>query len=315
MSQVRARSPWSFRLSLNIDPSSNVNGGSIKDTFYGPHPVTGVIGDNPVSEDAQAQPGIGYSVNAGITHKLRLSNNVIWENALMFDRTIYDGLGRNNYRMAAKSGVRFRTSDDASARWFASVMYEQLDIAEGLEGDLASDFYNFYDQTTFELERRWSTSNGNAVSIYGNYIFREGGRDETRDATIMRAGLSYGFHLTDEVVMQIGGYIEDVDSEHFDVARTAQNISMLVSWDMRQIPISISGRISYTNADYEHQSSLSLEIRENDNVSFNIGVTPKNLQLYGFKPTFGVRLNRNFSNLDRYDTFEYSVYTRISSVF
>lgn len=316
MSQVRANSPWSFRLSLNIDPSSNVNGGSIEDTFVGYAGITsGELIDVPITEDGQAQPGIGYSISAGATHKIRLSNNALWENSVMYDRTRYDGLGRNNYRLAAKSGIRFRTSGDARARWFASVMYEQVNIAEGLEGELASDFYNYYDQTTFGLERRWSTNSGNAMSIYGNYIVREGIRDETRGATIARVGMSYGFPLSDSVVMRIGGYVEDAYSEHYDNARTAQNISMQVSWDIRQIPVNLAGRISYTNVDYKLLASRFPEIRENDDISLNIGVTPKNIQFYGFRPTFGLQLNRNFSNINVYDTFKYSIYTRISSVF
>lgn len=314
MSQVRASSPWSFRLSFNIDPSSNVNGGSIEDTYTG-YDLYGNIAEVNVSEDAQAQPGTGYSISASATHKLRLSNNALWENSAMYDQTSYDGLGRNYYRLAARSGIRFRTSEDARARWFASVMYEQIHIAEGLEGELASDFFNYYDQTTFGLERRWSTNSGNSVSIYGNYILREGIRDETRGVTIARLGMSYGFPLSDSVVMQIGGYIEDASSEHYDNARTAQNISMLVSWDMRQIPVNLTGRVSYTNADYKIQAGFFPEIRENDDISLSIGVTPKNIQFYGFRPTFGLQVNRNHSNINRFDTFKYSVYTRISSVF
>lgn len=44
-----------------------------------------------------------------------------------------------------------------------------------------------------------------------------------------------------------------------------------------------------------------------------LAVAYDNLQFYGFKPTFGVLVSRDYSNLNRYDTQNAQVFTRLSA--
>ena len=61
LAQLNARSPWKFSASASLNPSTNINGGSLHDTIE----FAGL--EFSLDEDAQAQSGIGYSANVQLT--------------------------------------------------------------------------------------------------------------------------------------------------------------------------------------------------------------------------------------------------------
>ena len=57
------------------------------------------------------------------------------------------------------------------------------------------------------------------------------------------------------------------------------------------------------------------EARVDDDVKLELSFAYDNFQFYGFKPTFGVLVSRDYSNLNRYDTQNVQMFTRLSAAF
>lgn len=301
MNRVRAQSPWSYGLSFNVTPSTNINGGQIEV-------------NNGESDDSIAAPGIGYSLNLNVTHRTRLSTRLMWENQLLASSNTYDGPGQNSYKYGFKSSLRYAPSSDISTMWIASIHAEDRHIANEIGGPAFGVYVPYYSQTSFRLERHVRKDASHSMMFYGTYTWRD--YETGLDAEIFQAGLSFGFPITDNVTATLSGYWEDTVSLRLGVAKQSENVAIGLQMDLERLPISLSGRLSYTNTTYKiPYLTTGLVFRSDETAALDVGLTPKNLQWFGFRPTFGVTMSRSYSNIERFDTFEANAYTRISSVF
>lgn len=307
MAQARRQSPWSYSLGFNIDPSSNINGGSIFD------------GDGVFTfdDEAVAQPGIGYSLNTGVTYRTRISDRTIWDNTVAANGTINSGPRENTYNLSVKTVLRYQPETERPTLWVGSLSYNESHKGDELHGPVFSDYSLYYSQTSFRLERFVTLSRKSSLMLYGSYTWRA---YETRgDAEIGKVGFSYRFPLLDNLSGSVSGFYEDTEAQHLSVAKEVSNIAIGLTLNLEDLPIVLSSSLSYTNTDYKLlsilQAPFGIGLREDETIGLNIGVTPKNLQWFGFRPTFGLNMSRNFSNAARFSTFEVKAYTRISSVF
>lgn len=307
MGQIRAHSPWSFGVNFNVDPSTNINGGSANDT------ITFLGLQFPLDADAQAQAGVGYSLNLNATHRRRMSERLIWENRVSFDGTVYDGRGRNDLKLGAKSSLRY--SPDSTSLWVGYVGYEQRYLGVELGGDAFGEYYAYTNQTSVGLEYYWQPKPAHYVSAYAVYTMQNSDLSPVLDARISKVGGSYGFPVFEGGAVTVAASIEDLDNDIPAAAVVNAMVSISGSWQLQTLPIGLSGKLEYTRAEYKFLSFGYGDIRADDIVSLELGITPENLQWMGFQPTFGVRYTHGFSNLDRFETDEIKVFTRLSSVF
>ena len=310
MNFARAQSPWSFSISANIDPSNNVNDGSLHETYdtvFGPGWA--------ISEDGQAQPGIGYSLDLSATHRYLFSNKTLIETQAYSLNTIYSGLGRNDYTLGLKTSVTHIQTADIPIRWIASIAYEQRSIGDELGGPVFVGISPYLNQTIVTLERRWEPSAGRIWSTYGNYTLRNYDGSSDVYSEIFRVGAFYSFPLRPNIDVGLSAYVEQTDSNVPTFLNKAGGLAMNVNWDLLEHPYRLSGRLAFVHTEYEYPADLAPEPRLENKVSLDLGVTPRRIQWFGFRPTFGLELTRNFSDNNRYDTFEASAYTKIQSVF
>lgn len=302
LAQVRAQSPWSYSLGFNLRPSNNINSGSIFDS-------DGIF---EFDEASIPQLGIGYSLNTSVAHRTRISAHTLWENAVTATATIYSGWQRNNYNVSYRSALRYQPAGNTPTLWIGSISFAGRGLGNALGGPVFDDYSHDYSQTNIKLERYIAPRNGYSLMLYGDYTFRE---YETRgDADITQFGFSYGFPLTSNISASISGYWEEADSWHPLVAKESANVAIGLTMELEQFPIGLSGRLSYTNVNYKLPAPI-YGYRFDEVIGLDIGVTPKKLQWYGFRPTFGLNVTRNISDSRRHNTFEANAYTRISSVF
>lgn len=301
MAQVRARSPWSYGLSFNLTPSTNVNGGTI-------------IENSSDSEDSRAQPGIGYGLNASITHRTKLSTQLVWENKTFSDARFYDGLGQNNYTLGYTSSLRYLPNNRIPILLIASLTFENRGLANELGGPVFGNYSPYYSQTSFRLESHIVPKADHSLVFTSSYTARE--YEAFGPAEVTQFGASYGFPITNNISTSISGYWENTDSTiPFPfLAKETKNIAIGLLLDLENYPISFSGKLSYATNSYKVPYFFE-GYRDDERITLDIGVTPKNLQWYGFRPTFGLSMSENTSTIDRFTTSEIKVYTRISSIF
>lgn len=307
LEQVDTASPLHFSLHFSVNPDSNINGGSLHDTFR----WLGL--EIALDADARAQAGIGYSLGGDVVYETALGAHMLWENRLSLSGTVYDGRGRNDLRVLAQSGLKYSPPAGDPSLWYGSVTLEKRWIGAALGMPLFGEYSRYTTTTTLALERHWQPGEGRLGSLYANYTWRQsdtGGQD----AGIVRLGGSYRFPLAGGA-MYVGGYLEDTDSLDAGVAAQSVNTSLGYSHHFDAPELAVSARVQFTHTQFKEQLFGYAGIRRDDAVSLELAVTPKAWQWYGFSPRFGVDITRNLSNHERHDTGGLRVFTEIRSAF
>ncbi len=309
MAQVRARAPWQFGLSFNVNPSSNVNAGSLHSIHF----INGLPFN--LDADAQAQKGVGYSLSTNASYRRQISARMLWETTFRLNGTAYEGRGRNDITLGVKTSLQYVPQNPSAVQWLGYFGFDRRYISKELGGPAFDDYRPYTTQFSVGIERHWQPGPHENWSGYGSYSLRKPDENGTSDAEIWRLGGSYRFAIFDNATMFIGGYLEDTVSPDVLISARAGNVSIGLTWHLQELPLSLSSNVYYTGVRYKSRASIDSVVRRDDVVSLEITGTPRELQWLGFTPTFGVEFTRSFSNLNRFDTREFRVFTRISSVF
>ena len=309
LKQLNADAPWRLSFGGNILPSSNINNGSLHDTieFGGLEFV--------LDEDARAQAGVGYTGSLAATHRQRISTRTIWENTASVSATIYDGRARNTATYGVVSGFHYTPRKRPAALIHAFLDFDKYVIADEIDGPVLRNYAPYYEQLTAGLEYHLNSRSGAAWKVFATYADRKSDISASQDAQIRTAGLSYSRTITDNTAIGLSGYFQNTNSPSADTAANARNLAMDISWRPDGSALTLSGAVSYTHTAFTHQISGYPETRIDDDITLEVAFTHNDIQFYGFNPIFGVRLEREASNLARYDTENLQVFTRLSTSF
>jgi hypothetical protein len=309
LAQINADSPWKFRLGGNILPSTNINSGSLHDTFE----LGGF--EFVLNDDAKAQSGIGYTVSASATHQRRLSDRIVWENSASLSGTAYDGRGRNDAQYTLESGLRYTPKSEVSSLIYGYTVFDKRYIGEEIGGPAFNEYTPYYSQLTFGLEYHQQPDTNSAWKVFATYTDRISDVSPVLDALIATVGGSYTFALNDNVILAFSGFMQDTQSDSADAAAAANNLTAAMTWTLDTLPITLSGNLGVTHTDYKILLGIYSERRVDDAVTLELALTHDDIQFYGFNPTFGLRAVRNYSNYNRHDTETVEAFTRLSTSF
>ena len=308
LDQISRLSPWKFTAGFGVSPSTNINNGSLHDTI-----ILGGL-EFLLDDDAKAQSGIAYSVSAEVTHQTRLSQRIIWENQLSLAGTAYDGRGRNDGSYTVTSGLHYTPETARTVLVYGYVRYDQRYIADDIGAGPFGDYGAYYNQTTAGVELHRNPNTTSAWKVYGTLTDRKSDMSADQNVQIGTLGATYRFALNPDIELAFGGYAQTTEGAS-NLAAQASNISLGGLWDPKSIPFSFSGNLAYTHTVYASIAIGYSETRLDDDLKLELALTYDNFQFYGFKPTFGVLMSRDYSNLNRYDAQSAQVFTRLSAAF
>ena len=305
LANVSAGSPWSGTVRFGINPSSNINGGSLHDT------ITWLGLEFPLDADAKAQAGIGYALGGDVTYAALFGDRVQWENTLRFDATVYDGRGRNDVQAGFVSAVSYAPDSAVPGVWKGSLSLERRVIAVDLGAPVFGEYMPYTGTATLSLERYWQPGADRLGAVYASYAYRRSDNGGA-DARISRVG-GFGRFALAGGQMQLGGYLEDLASTDANDAARAVQVSLGYARGFGGVDLSLQAQLTHT--EYRERLFGYPAARVDDTGVLEVSVTPTGWQFFGFRPQFGVALERQFSNLERYDTQNVRFFTGISSAF
>ena len=239
---------------------------------------------------------------------------MIWENQFSVAGTAYDGRGRNDASYTVISGMRYTPETTRPVLVYGYARYDQRYVADDIGADAFGDYGAYYNQTTAGLEVHRNPNKTSAWKIYGTYTDRKSDMSADQNVQIGTLGATYRFALNSDVELSLGGYVQVTDGAS-TLAAQASNISLGGSWNPDGTPFSFSGNLAYTHTEYTYITTGNSEVRVDEDVKLELAVAYDNFQFYRFKPTFGVLVSRDYSNLNRYDTQNAQVFTRLSAAF
>ena len=308
LDQINSSSPWRFGASISVLPSTNINGGSLHDTIN----LGGF--EFVLDDDAKAQSGVAYSASAEATHQTRLSAQTIWENRFSLAGTAYDGRGRNNAGYTVTSGLRHTPETRRPMLLYGYLRYDQRYVANDIAGAIVGAYSPYYSQTTAGLELHRNPSRTSAWKVYGTLTDRQSDTSAVHNAQIGTLGATYRFAVNSDLEIAFGGYVQRTDGAS-NLASHATNLSLGGTWDPKGVPFTFSGNLNYTHTQYTYTQTGYSEARVDDDVKLELSFAYDNFQFFGLKPSFGASLSRDFSNLNRYDTQNAQIFTRLSAAF
>lgn len=309
LAQISTQSPWRFSLGVNILPSTNINNGSLHDTFE----LGGF--EFVLNDDAKAQSGIGYTATASATPQRLVSDRTMWENSASLTGTVYDGRGRNDVQYSVKSGLHYTPQSETSSFLYGYAAYDKRYIGQSIGGPAFGDYIPYYAQLTFGMEYHQQPDTTSAWKVYATYSDRASDVSPVQDALIATVGGVYTFAISDNMILALSGFVQDTQSDSADIAATAGNVSVAMTWALDTTPITLSGKLGITHTDYQILLGGYSGLRVDNAVTMEIGLSHDDIQFYGFNPTFGLRAVRNHSNYNRHDTKTSEMFTRLSTSF
>lgn len=281
IANVGSMSPWRYSLGFSVEPSTNVNAGSMHDsmTWFGSTAT--------ISEDGQAQSGIAYTANVSINYMKPVSASLYWDNKASVSATAYEGPGRNNVEYSLTSGLRHSPATDAASQVYGYVAYDKRFIAEANSSEVFGKYQPYYRQTTLGVEYHRVLDATSDLKIYVTYTDRASDVSPVQDAQISTIGGNYSLAVNKDVSLAFGGYWRDTASESAGIAAKTGNVSFGADWAPATWPLTLLGELAYSHTEFKNRIIAYTGKRVDDDVYLELALTHKNIQLYGFNPTSG----------------------------
>ncbi len=297
---LRDRNPWSSSFRFGVTPSSNVNGGSSKDSaimLLGPLG----LGLSVFSEDAKALSGLAVSASGSTSYRLATSNTAATFLTALADIRTY-ALSQS----AKDRAPNVRGQDFSDATLAFGVKHRRILRAGAQPTDFA-----------LEAGRTWSGGDpytqftrGSVAQSFtidsDNRIFASlrarRSISLTGDAPISTVSLNTRWQrkLQNSDRLSFGVNVSRAKSDTLDSDYTA--ISYSANYDFAD---SFAGMrfgvgLNAETRDYDATNFLYVP-RTDKSIALSISVEFTDLEFYGFRPIMNAQLKRDQSNVDRFD--------------
>ncbi|HBS48727.1 MAG TPA: hypothetical protein DEA05_00875 [Rhodobacteraceae bacterium] len=315
---LRRINPWSFRLRLDLRPSSNVNKGS--DTalqIIDGIPVTGVL-----SGAAQALSGVIGSVDLSSAYRLR-------QNKVSETRAS----GRLYVQRVALSSSAQATAPSAEngdfASTFAEVSLRHSWLVGGAPGrgtmslgaTLGESWYGGGGGFGFgriEAARKWRLGGAGYLRLDGLAERRFRARFAANDVHVLGIGAEWGRELANGDRLSLRAAWRDTGAERANGTFTAASLRASYAPDQALGPVQISAGLTLGHADYPAFRSGLFWVpggRQDRSVYGDLNLFFHEMDYAGFAPMLRLRAGRKHSNDSRFEMREVSVSLGIESVF
>jgi len=315
---LRRQNPWSFAMSVDIRPSSNVNNGASTQTNI----IDGVPDQGTLPAAAQALSGVIGTFNGVLGYRLRASDT----SATYLTGRVY--LQRVSLSSEAKAKAPKATGSDFSYSYYDLAL--RHDFAAGppeaggsatVELGLGESWYSGqrnYRSVRLSTDRTWRLSPDSQILLNGLVERRFMSRYTTNDARVLGIGTVYGRRLASGDTLVLSAALRDTQAKAQNGTYSA--VALRAGYDFAEPfgPVAISAAVGMEYADYpSFDASLFLPAtrRQDTTVYGDLTLFFPDYDYAGFAPALRIRAGKKTSNFSRFDSREFSVSLGIRSKF
>lgn len=265
---------------IALAPSSNINNATRSDT------LGTIIGDFTLDEDAQAQSGIGLSLQGQMYYRLPVGAKADILARVSSAGDIYSKSDFNDISLSTQIGPQWRWGSDrfslaaaVSWRWYGM------------------DPYNF----SYGATGNWQHPLGGRTQLRldGTFMFEDNRRNDLEDGHYftLAAGLDHAFSARSGGGVQINGMRDVAQDPGYSTASGGVNI-----YAYREIGRTTAvANLGYRHLEADARLFLYPERRRDDNFSASLSGTFRALTFGTFAPMLKVKYQRNWSSVEIYD--------------
>ena len=279
-SALRSRKPYGASIEIALAPDSNINRATELTT------LDTVIAPFDLSEDAQAQSGIGLSLKGQAYFRTGIDKNSSLLVRVSGDSDLYRQSQFNDISLGLQAGPEIRSGRDR-IRPSAGYTYHWYG------GD------PFSDTISGAINIQHPMGAKAQATFNGSIGFTNNRQNDLQDGEIYAASLSYERALSAKfgVGLTIGGVRQDLRDPGY--AATSGSVRAFVYRELGQT--TVVGSASYSHLEADERLFLFPRRRMDDRFAGSLTGTFRQLTFEGFAPLVRVSYERNKSTVGIYD--------------
>lgn len=297
--RIDEKKPYRFNAYVALAPSSNVNNGSGHATVYSP-----LFGsDLSISADGRQKSGIGVATGVNAAFQRRLGNDLSFVAAANGEVRIYDESDFNTISLSQSAEMRYLISRGYIG--LGGVASQSLDDTTLDPGYLS---YGPRVSTRFNLTAK------DVLTASSTYEWRDYTSGTAMDGTAWMSDVAWTHTLNSATSLTLSAGYDDVSLE------SAQN--SYGSWSgglgiYKELPFgitaSLNGEVKFS--EFDDVNLLAGVVREDTRYVAGLGLTKRDLDVFGFAPELAYTYVRNASNITMYDYDSHSMDVRLTKNF
>ncbi|THD84633.1 DUF560 domain-containing protein [Aliigemmobacter aestuarii] len=307
---VRSRNPWVFDFHFSASPSSNVNNGSRRNSFW--------FYGFPVDLSGAARALSGYEATAGVTATYRLLPGEYSTTELRFSamqKSVW--LSSEAKRIAPGA-----TGSDFAYSAIEAGIRHQIDPVQspfgiGLGATFGHNWYGGEDLSDYlQLQAEFDRSIGRRDAVQLAFAAE---RNWRRDSTLQssdeaKADFGWVRQLANRDRLQAEIGLARTWSRSVEMAHDAQ--SLRLGWTKAEPVqgIRLSAGVEFERRDYD-RSRYAPGGRQDDRLSANLSMTFEQVDYMGFVPTLQVTAGETRSNVGLFDARDFGLSLGFESAF
>jgi tetratricopeptide (TPR) repeat protein len=299
--RVDARNPFSFNTYISLAPTNNINSASKHASIILPNGFS-------KPNDIPQKSGMGVAVGTNASYSKRLGDDWFLIGSGGIDGRVYDKSEFNGLTLSQAIEARHLTdggyvglaavasqSVDTKAEEFDYLSYgprvsfrHSIDGRSTFAGSILYEFRDYPDA---------SYRDGTAIKVDANWTYA---LDSTASFT-----LSPGYTRVRSNELTFASHNSDYDTASFGVN----------GYKELSFGITLDGGIEYQDTQFVHPFSFIYEKRHDNRIIATMNVTKRDLNFFGFAPSFSYTYTHNRSNFDFFDFDIHEVDLRLTKEF
>ncbi len=297
--RIDEKSPYKFSFYVAAAPSTNVNNGSGHSTVYSP-----LFGSNlTISDDGRKKSGLGMLAGVNAAFQRRLGNDFSFVAAGNAEGRVYNDSTFNTLSFSQSAELRYLLNRGYLG--FGGVSSQLVD------DDTLDMSYISYGP---RVSSRLNVTGKDVVTASSTYEWRDysGGTSSDGTAWLNDAAWTHSFNSALSVTLT-GGY----DDVKLDLAQNSYDSWSVGAGLYSELPhgitANLSGEVKFST--FDDTNLLAGVVRDDTRYVGSIGVTKRDINIFGFAPELSYTYVRNASNISMYDYDSHNVDFRLTKDF
>lgn len=297
--QIDERRPYQFNFYVAAAPSSNVNNGSAHSTVYSP-----LFGSNlTISDDGRKKSGVGVLAGVNGAFQRRLGNDFSFVAAGNAEGRVYDDSTFNTLSFSQSAELRYLLKRGFLG--FGGVSSQLVD-----DDTLDMSYISFGPRVSTRL----NLTGKDVVTASSTYEWRDysGGSSSDGTAWLNDAAWTHSLNSTLSLTLSAGYDAVKLDSAQnsYDSVSVGGGVYSELS---HGITANLNGEVKFSK--FDDTNLVAGVVREDTRYVGSIGLTKRDIEIFGFAPEVSYTYVRNASNISIYDYDSHNVDFRLTKDF
>lgn len=297
--KVDARRPYRFNAYLAAAPSSNVNNGSSHSTVYSP-----LFGSNlTIGDDSRKTSGVGMAAGANAAFNKRLGNDFSFVAAANGEVRIYDESDFITVSLSQSAELRYMF--ERGYLGFGGVSSQSLD-----DQTLALGYIGYGPR----ISARLNLSAKDTLTASSTYEWRDYSASSAADGIAWMNDVAWTHAFNSATNVTLSGGLDNVKLELAQASYDSWSAGLALYKELPHgITTSLTGEVKLSQ--FDDVNLLAGIVREDVRYVGGIGLTKRDLNLFGFAPEISYTYVRNTSNITMYDYDSHGIDIRLTKDF